>query len=95
MLKFTSPSQNMTAYQPVEEFKMGDTKIGAKLSVCLVVKFPHLYAYTQKESRQSLGELFIIFILSHLPCSAFQGKWLKESIGFLISVGLFSALLYL
>lgn len=59
------------------------------------MKFPHLYAYTQKESQQSLGELLIVFILSYLPASAFQGKWLKEPVGFLISVGLFSALLYL
>lgn len=64
----------MTAYQPAEEISMGDTKIEAKLSVCLVMKFPHLYAYTQKESQQSLGELFIIFILFYLPVSAFQGK---------------------
>lgn len=35
------------------------------------MKFPHLYAYTQKESQQSLGELLIVFTLSYLPVSAF------------------------
>lgn len=86
----------MTAYQPVKEIKMGDhTHTQNGLSVCLAVKFPYLHAYTQEESQQSLGGLFIIFVSSYLPVSAFQGKWLKEPVGFLISVGLFSALLFL